>query len=278
MGDENEVGVLDSVNLNSLEANEELPILSGERKESLLAEELSDPLMVDETWSDFVLKQFGEDELMDGNPTVDGLRRVARKLLGDIFLSECNVIQAPTTQNGFCATVEHKVGIKWYRELDEYSKEDRYFKEVADVNEQNCEAEYRRFASSTASTRAEARALRKALMLKRVIAAEEVTTVAPIADNPTEQGKITLAQINFLVNIAKRNDIHLMKYINMGRNKYRTINEVPYATAIKMSGALSSFQQKPESKPEKIKGWSDSWATYWDTSWDVKNEIPGETK
>lgn len=236
------------------------------------------PLMEDETWHDYVMKQFGEEELIDGNPTVDGLRRVSRKLLGDVFYSKCHVIQSPNLQNNFCATVEHEIGIRWKRELYAGQIEDRWFAEVADVNEQNCEAEYRRFASSTASTRAEARALRKALMLKRVVAAEEITTIAPVSDDPDQQGKIQTTQVNFLVNLARRNNIHLMKFINMGKTKYKTVNDIPYATAIKMIGAMSGFQQKPDKRPESIIGWTDTWAKYWDKAWDNTNEVQSSSK
>ncbi len=144
------------------------------------------PLMEDADWSDYVLKQFEEDETIDGNPTVDGLRRVARKLLGSIVQSICNVISAPNLANEWAATVEHTIVINWKREVDGYS-EQRVFTEVADVNPFNCDAEFRRFASSTASTRAEARALRKALMLKRVVAAEEITEVAPEAEDDADK-------------------------------------------------------------------------------------------
>lgn len=216
------------------------------------------PLMTDPTWSDYVLKQFQEDETIDGNPTVDGLRRVTKLLLGDIIESCAKVIQVPVPNNEFTATVEHEVVIKWTREVDAFLPERRIFREVADVNILNCDPEFRRFASSTASTRAEARALRKALMLKRVVAAEEVTEVPPDTntDNP---GKITKNQLNFITQLCKRNNINLLKYINMGTNKFDKVEDVPYGTAVKMTGVLSEFQRNPDKIKDAIKGWDDNW-------------------
>lgn len=215
------------------------------------------PSMIDSDWSDYVLKQFEEDEMIDGNPTVDGLRRVAKKLLGDIIESTCNVISSPTPANDFSSTVEHIVIIEWTR--DTQTPGYRRFKEVADVNLLNCDPEFRRFASSTASTRAEARALRKALMLKRVVAAEEITEIAPETEDGKKSDKITKAQMNFLVLICKRNNINIMNYINMGTNKFDRLEDVPYNLAIKMSGVLSEYQRKPEKIKDSIKGWKDDW-------------------
>lgn len=241
--------------LNQLEVeveSEQLPLLVPEIKPEDIV-----PLMSDPTWSDYVLKQFEEDEVMDGNPTVDGLRRVTKLLLGDIVESMCSVVQAPNPANDFSATVEHTIVIQWKRDIVSMQSHQRLFKEVADVNITNCDPEFRRFAASTASTRAEARALRKALMLKRVVAAEEVTDVAPdTTDNP---GKITKNQINFLVQLCKRNNINVTKYINMGKNKFDKINDVPYNVALKMVGALSDFQRHPEKIKDEIKGYEDNW-------------------
>lgn len=242
---ENDLDHLDNV-LKEVEVDNQLPSVEYDIERI--------PQMTDPDWSDYVLKQFTEDEQIDGNPTVDGLRRVTKKLLGDIISSRCRVIQAPNPSNNYSSTVEHEVVIRWLKLESGEDVHERVFTEVADVNEQNCEPEFRRFSSSTASTRAEARALRKALMLKRVVAAEEITQIAPVDENNSDRaGKITKGQINFIKNLAIRNDINIMKYINMGKQKYESIEDVDYQTALKMVGHLSKLQR--EGVPENIKGY-----------------------
>jgi hypothetical protein len=201
-------------------------------------------------WSDYVLKQFEEDEVIDGNPSVDGLRRVTKKIIGEIVGSRCRVIQCPNPQNDYSSTVEHEITI----EKDNGGI--LVYNETADVTVMNCDPEFRRFASSTASTRAEARALRKALGLRKVVAAEEVTEVAP--EDPNNPGMITPNQVNFMLQLCRRCNINFMKYINLGKTKYDNASKIPYATAIKMVGHLSDFQRNPEKIPEAIKGWEES--------------------
>jgi hypothetical protein len=94
-------------------------------------------------------------------------------------------------------------------------------------------------------------------MLKRVVAAEEITEVAPEAEGDAAKGLITKNQMNFLKLIAKRIDINIPKYINMGKTKYDKLEDVPYATAVKMVGVLSEFQRKKEKIPDAIKGWKE---------------------
>ena len=45
------------------------------------------PLMTSPDWNDYVLELFQDKELIDGNPLVAGLRRVAELVLGPIVYS-----------------------------------------------------------------------------------------------------------------------------------------------------------------------------------------------
>lgn len=217
-----------------------------------------EPKMTDEHWSEFVLKQFADDELMEGNPTIDGLRRVTKKLLGDIVESCGKVVVAPSPANDFSATCEHTIVIAWYRET-KYC-ETRKFTEVADVNCKNTDPEYARFASATASTRAEGRALRKALMLKRVIAAEESTNVEVDGDLLGTE-VINAGQMNFINTICNRNNINVLKFINMGKDKYdsKTIHKIPYSTAARMISVLTTYQQDQKKITDNIRGYESNW-------------------
>src|SRR5689334_6604577 len=59
-------------------------------------------------WHDYVMKQFMPDELFEGNPTVDGLRRVTEALIGKIVESVSHVITPPQVldkKSGFLTPV-----------------------------------------------------------------------------------------------------------------------------------------------------------------------------
>src|SRR5206468_2886867 len=134
------------------------------------AADVAEPRIDEPSWTDFVLAKLTPEEFRDGNPKVDGLRRVASELLGDIIENSSEVLQAPTAANGFFATVRARVVILWKKDC--YGDPGpRVFTGLADVYPGNTEPAFGRFPSSVAETRAEGRALRKALQLRRVVAA-----------------------------------------------------------------------------------------------------------
>jgi hypothetical protein len=209
------------------------------------------PDMTDPEWSDYVLGQFTEDEIYKGNPTTDGLRRVAQKLLGTIIKSISHVIQAPTPANDNHATVEHSITIWW----DNQPGDERVFQDVADVYAGNTDATYAIFSTATAATRAEGRSLRKALQLKRILAAEELTTVPP--EDPTH---INSGQITFINMMCERNDINVLKLLAQSKTKkFNKIEDVPYITAVQISKYLSDCQNGIVKTPEGIKGYDPNW-------------------
>lgn len=200
-------------------------------------------------WSDYVMSEFTDDELIEGSPTVDGLRRVTNKVLGDIVCSIAKVIQSPSPANDYSATCEHYIEIYTH---DGYTKK---YTEVADVSSKNTDPEYARYPTAMASTRAEGRALRKALMIKRVVAAEELTEVEVEEDCVL----INKSQITFLDSLCKRNDINVLKFINMGVSKYQKIQDIPHSTAAKMVSVLSEYQRNHSKIPDAIKTYDANW-------------------
>ena len=116
-------------------------------------------------WNDYVMGLFTETEMVDGNPLVHGLRRVSEMLLGQIvFSGPTQVFPVQRDDHHGRATVIFTV---------EFSNGIRY-SEVADSWEGNTDDTFCAYAVAIASTRAEARALRKALKI-RAVAAEELT-------------------------------------------------------------------------------------------------------
>lgn len=117
-------------------------------------------------WNDYVLSFFDDSELIDGKPLVAGLRRVAEMLLGRIIISgPTQVFPASNIDHMGRATVVFSVQFE----------NGMCYSEVADCWIGNTDDFVAVFPVATASTRAEARALRKALKLKTV-SADEITS------------------------------------------------------------------------------------------------------
>lgn len=210
-------------------------------------------------WHDYVMTYFQPNELMEGNPTTAGLRRVAELLLGDIVSSK-PVQVFPSEGNGPSrATVVYEVRIAWKLEATvqgEYSSI-RTYADVADVWHGNTDALFCGYAVATASTRAEGRALRKALKL-RGVAAEELTKqdVAKVVATETEE-KISNEQISFIDGKCKKLDINVVAYINSGDKQYRSIYDVTRETAAKMIKRLTEITNDKSLITETILGYAD---------------------
>jgi len=58
----------------------------------------------DPEWSEYVLDQMHDSELKQGNPTVDGLRRVTERVYGEIVSSTSEIFNYDTSR-GVCTVV-----------------------------------------------------------------------------------------------------------------------------------------------------------------------------
>ncbi len=218
-------------------------------------------------WNEYVMGHFRKDELIDGNPICAGLRRVANLLLGDVMESGPDKVFPATDGNGpGRATVVYQVVINWMN-----SGQARVFKEVADVWHGNTDDLFCAHPVATASTRAEGRALRKALGL-RCLAAEELAKKDIVSivqqsvkkDNPTdgeweEDAKISSSQINFIDNKCRQLDINVIEFINSGEGSYDSIEEIEKSKASAMLGVLNKYQTKQSKTPEHIMGYNKNW-------------------
>ena len=206
-------------------------------------------------WTPFVLSQLTPDEKHENAPRLKGLRRMVSALLGDIIENTSHVVQAPSPANGRTAVVLSRVVILWSRDVD--VAQERVFTGAGDVYPGNATPEFARYATALAETRAEARALRKALQLG-VAAAEEMT------EQPVEEagldGKSTPTQHNFIIIKCQQLGIDVMKFINHGKAKFRSLKDIPYDTANAMTGLLSEYQQDVSRVPAGVKGYNpDNW-------------------
>ena len=209
-------------------------------------------------WDAYVMSLFDSSELSDGFPKTVGLRRVAELLLGDIISSK--PIQVfPTDGNGpGRATVVYEVSFLWKLErTNEDPQQIRTYADVADVWMGNSDSLFLGFAVASASTRAEGRALKKALKLKKCSAEELTSTdVAKVVASECED-KISNDQVNFIDSRCKKLGISLIGFINSGNKSYRSIYDVSRETAGKMVQELSRLANNKDDISPTLKGYEE---------------------
>lgn len=222
--------------------------------------EKSKPSIHDTGWTDYVLSLLSEDEKISGNPTTDGLRRIVETALGCTVLNiHTDVVQAPTPENEKRATVVYRMD---YFITDPSTPEELKYRSVtgaADVYWGNCDKVYRNHPVAVAETRAEGRALRKALRLRKVVAAEELAE--NVEDNPdmSSVNKISSNQINFIDVLSKRMDINVVSLISNLAIEHSGIYNILHEDAVKIIRELSRLQQDVSQIPPTIIGYDTSW-------------------
>ncbi|MAR66720.1 MAG: hypothetical protein CL833_05645 [Crocinitomicaceae bacterium] len=219
------------------------------------------PSITDPEWNDYVMSLFTKKEMYDGNPLVAGLRRVAELVLGTIVYSGPTQVFPPQRDDHHgratvVFTVEFENGMK--------------FSEVADCWEGNTDDMFCAYAIATASTRAEGRALRKALRI-RAVAAEEMTKkdTAKIvrdlsAQKDTSDGgyddssRMSDAQYNFI-------DVKCRQLGINGAILFKTIFSVDNNRKISKKVAsdiidrLNEYQRDKSTIPEEVLGYVEEW-------------------
>jgi hypothetical protein len=212
-------------------------------------------------WTNWVLSQLRSDEIFNGSPTVDGLRRITEEFIGIIVRSTSVVDQVPCPENQHRATVTHTVEIIPHTAsvLDANGETVRLvFSGSADVYLNNTEFPYNSYPVGTADTRAEARALRRLLRL-RAIAAEEVSQLVTPEDSSGEE-KINPQQINFVNILAERVNVNVEKVAKfLIERPLKTINELSQSEAQKLNQTLSEYQQDKTKIPENLIGYDNLW-------------------
>ena len=138
-------------------------------------------------------------------------------------------------------------------------KETLSYEAAADCSSNNCDARFAVFATAVAETRAEGRVLRKALRLRKVIAAEEAVAV-PHEDSLSD-GRITQTQIKFIEVLSQRNDINIVKYLSAAKDFKFTgrLEDIPYKSAVTVIAHLSEMQRNNASISPKFKGFEQDW-------------------
>ena len=129
---------------------------------------------------------------------------------------------------------------------------------AADVYWGNCDKIYRNHPIAVAETRAEGRALRRGLKLRKVVAAEEIAKEVEDLDGNTVS-KITNNQINFIDVLGKRLNINITSLLDSESIDSKNIYAIEHGDAVKMIRKLSAYQQDVDNVPSTILEYNSEW-------------------
>ena len=210
----------------------------------------------DPDWTEYVLSKLSPDELSpEGRPTCDGLRRVAELVLGPTVNSSVRIIQAPGPENAMTAVAEFS-----YTYESIHTNREVTFTAAADCNSGNTDGMFSKFATAMAETRAEGRALRKALRLRRIITAEEPSALFHDVDL-SNGGKSTEMQHSFIQTLCSRNDINIDAYLGSSKSfKWDgKLENIPHKSAVLIIAHLNELQRDRSKIDPKYKGYDPDW-------------------
>jgi len=173
-----------------------------------ITEPCVDPTPSDSEWTQYVLGKFLPDEVDGKNPRVEGLRRVAGDLVGELLEEGCDLVSAPCEDNRFRACVK-----AWGVFLTNEGRTKR-FEALADAHGDNCHEDYATYLVAMADTRAKGRVFRNALCLRRVVAAEEVSKTVALASDVQPGGSIHTGQISMIRIMADRHGFNLVEILD----------------------------------------------------------------
>lgn len=200
------------------------------------------PNIGDVKWTEYVLSLMDKNELEEGMPKVDALRRVAYKLFGVFSELRTDVIQAPTMENNDRATVSVTI----------VTLDGRIVSGAADVYVGNTEKKFAIHPVATAETRAEGRALRKLLGLSKILSAEELDNADPYEANGTDN-QISASMISGLKIMSDRIGVDLLGVAKAMNYEIVTLEDLTKTQGVQISNKLSKYHTGQEEVPKELK-------------------------
>lgn len=201
----------------------------------------------DPKWTEYIMKQFTGDELFDGLPSRDGLCRVFEQEIGEIVTTNVNVVKPPTATDP-SATVKVEID---YIDHDQDDSIIRRISDAFDVNNNNTKYPWCLAAVATATTKAEARALRKGLRLHKILSREEIEQGF---DNNKDENSTGLANDGLkraINNMISKSGIDMTKYL--ASKEKTSIDEISKEEAQIMLKELNDFAYNRIAIPDDIK-------------------------
>jgi hypothetical protein len=194
------------------------------------------PNATDSMWTSYVMKHFATDELEGENPRVEGLRRVAELLVGEIIEERSELLSAPNVDNGFRAICKASILFETPNGVM------KRFEGMADAYEGNLAPDFQIYLVTMAETRAKGRCFKNALKLKRIVSAEEIRSGEDKQDIPYGSESIDGGQITSIQIMCDRLNISVAKLMqNMELGK-ETLGSLTRTEGIMMAKRLGDYR------------------------------------
>jgi hypothetical protein len=193
-------------------------------------------------WTDYVMSLFQEKELDNGMPKVDGLRRVAELVYGS-FDDITNIEQTPNIDNSYRATVLVTL---------HFPRSGRTYSGAADAFAGNTDKKFAMHPIAIAETRAEGRALRKALKLTKIVTAEELQGADKDEPNGTDN-RINTQILNSLNVMCDRLGVDLHKLSVKLGYEIGTVEDLTQKQGLDIAKVLGSYSRQEVEIPQEIK-------------------------
>lgn len=236
----------DSVGEQALAALEEAEETEGESTTQVKIDNKKDEITPqDSGWTQYIIGQFEDDELDGKNPRVEGLRRIAEKVIGEIIEEGCDLVAPPNQDNEMRACVKAWIIFNTDSGLKRYEA-------LADAYSGNCLSDYGAYITAMADTRAKGRCLRNALKLRRIVSAEEIDPTMVATNEGNHNDPIDTSQITGITIVAKRINVSIPKLL-------QDMSITGDISALKKGDAKSVLQKLncmslTKEVPERLKG------------------------
>lgn len=208
-------------------------------------------------WSDYVMSLFSKDELREGKPTCDGLRRIVQLLYGEIVHQNLSVHHV---NEKYAAVTAH---IVLPRHSHTYKYGDvTFYSGSAECTIDNTDDPYAKYPLATAETRALGRAFKMALGLQHVLTAEESSKkshLVQVSSNEEQrtEGSIEENQIKFIERMLPKlgiehNEPLVIANVILGA-KHKNLSKLTHAEALTIIEVLNQWSQSSDNIPKPLK-------------------------
>jgi hypothetical protein len=183
----------------------------------------------------------------DVYPSCDGLRRLFNTYCGNVLRADLNTIKAPTAMD-LTSTVEFIM--EWQCAFTGQTKSRR---EVFDVNSENTSSPYLECPTATAATKAEARCLRKAMGLIKVLSRDEkMSEPAVLGENKDDNGQASDAIKKGVTIQCKRLGLDITKLLEFHGIEAEGLAQITGEDGKLLMTQLTKYARGPEQKGDAI--------------------------